>query len=84
MVWPAGHGIWYDLEGMAGYVVWPGRHDMVWPGRHDMVWPGRHGIVYGMAWRAWYLIWPGGHMVWSGGHGMVYGMAWRVMACFMV
>ena len=88
MVWPGGddmvygmvcrawHGIWYYLEGMAGYMV---------------VWPGGHSMVYGIAWRGmgWYMVWPGGmtciwyglagmawYMVWSGGHGMVYGMAW--------
>ena len=29
MVCRAWHGIWYDLEGMAGYMVWPGGRGML-------------------------------------------------------
>ena len=37
MVYRAWHGIWYDLEGMAGYIIWPGGHGMVLPGE---IWDG--------------------------------------------
>ena len=49
MAWMAWQGIWYDLAGMALY----------------MVLPGRNGIVYGMAWSAWHGTWYGlgGHSV---------------------
>ena len=52
MVWPGGHdmvygmacrawhGIWYGLEGMAGYMAGMTLY---------MVWPGGHGMIYGMA-----------------------------------
>ena len=55
MIWPGGHGmiysmalwawqgIWYDLAGIAWY----------------MVCPGAHGMVYGMAWRASRGLWYG-------------------------
>ena len=74
--WPAWHGIWYVLVGLAWY----------------MVCPGGPGMVYGIAWRGmgWYMVWPGGmtciwyglsgmalYMVWYSGYGMIYGVTWR-------
>ena len=64
LVCRAWHGIWYGLEGMAGYMVMPGGHSM----------------VYGIASRVmgWYMVWPGGitYMVWPGGHGRIWYMVW--------
>ena len=40
MAYQAWHGILYGLEGMAAY----------------MVCPGKHVIVYGMAWQAWHCL----------------------------
>ena len=57
--------MWYGLEDMAGYMIWPGGHGMVFFGLADMalymVWPVGHGIVFGMAWEgvAWYMVLPG-------------------------
>ena len=57
----AWNGIWYSLEGMAGY----------------MVLPGGHGTVYGIVWRGmgWYMVWHSGMtFIWYGLTGIVYGM----------
>ena len=71
MAYRAWHGIWYGLEGMAGYMVWLA--GMAWYGVAGMslfmVWPGGHGMVFRMAWE---------------GHGVVYGICWVDMACYMV
>ena len=59
VAWRAWHDICYGLTG-----IWYGLEDMAW----YMVWPGGHDMVYGMAWRvmAWLMVWPGGqwHGIW--------------------
>ena len=70
--WP---GMWYGLEGMAGYMVWPGRYAVL----YGMAWQAWHCLWYGLAGMAWYLVWPGRawHGIWYflGRHGMIYAMA---------
>ena len=58
--WRAGHGTWYDLEGMSWFIVWL----------------GGHGMVYSMAWRACrYMVRPSGHCIWYGlAHSQVEGL----------
>ena len=54
MAYRAWHGIWYGLESMAGYMVWPGRHVMV----YGMALQAWHYLLYGLAGMAWYFVWP--------------------------
>ena len=85
MVCRAWQGIWYVLEGMAGYMVWPGGHGMVdgiaWRGMGwNMVWPGGLTCIwYVLAGMTWYIVWSSRHgmlngVVWSAWHGIWYGL----------
>ena len=73
MAWQIWHGIWYDLAGMALFMVWPGGHEMIFGMAREgmawyIAWPVWHDMVYGMAWRVMTF----------------YGMTWRSMTWYLV
>ena len=55
MVWPGGMTcIWYDLAGMAWYMVWSSGHGMV----YVVVWQAWYCILYDLVVIALYMYWP--------------------------
>ena len=66
MAYQVWHDIWYGLDCLAWYMVWPGKHGMV----YGMALQAWHGICYGLVGIAWY-------MLLLGSPGMVYGMSWQ-------